>query len=654
MNTHADITQQNKTQSAANVAFQKQNSDESTCQFVDNRLEAVAQRKLQKMANNNSQARQTAHLQGMANNHSAQLQAQAYAQGLDILGPGQEKHLPHKAWHMVQQKQGRVKPTGASAAHDADQGGAINDNLALEREADLMGEKAVSQKSPNRLPVLRGKSVTNKGGLNPLSVRTPDDVLQGKFAKKQGKYYTVDELKGSATITNIPDKIFVQYIYDLASDENEYEAPNGKYFNLDRIVKFAKEKFSNDFHFGKTGYDLAGYAEFLNKTEEHNMNWSKFIDGQIEKARTRIDLLKNQVRMDPVHLEKFNYVATTARHKTSLPAYELDNSAKFADRMHGEKVNPKESVLRQPKVIQDLVHSVWAEVVWLEKKYLGRDTASMTPIPLIPVWGGTTSNGAGTFVSAAYQPNTTYQKGSTPEGISTPYEQIHTDRGVDWSGNTKFYIKGHLLNDHIGGPGQLYNLVPIGGHNTEEPATHSNWLHLFTVEAAAKSNIEKMQKARYRDPFIGQIVKVEYYVAALPPSSREGTQLLRFVGDNWPSWISSYKSEVTNGEPTILDLLTFLHTKSDNFNIILDAVRAVELETDLNYKNTAAGDISQKLLRNAYLWSLEDAVIPSGLKWHLVIRSRAGVDDAKLLTESNTGTVPSNKPSRLNIRYLGD
>jgi hypothetical protein len=42
----------------------------------------------------------------------AQLQAHAFAQGADIhLAPGQEHHLPHEAWHVVQQKQGRVKPT---------------------------------------------------------------------------------------------------------------------------------------------------------------------------------------------------------------------------------------------------------------------------------------------------------------------------------------------------------------------------------------------------------------------------------------------------------------------------------------------------------------------------------------------------------------
>jgi hypothetical protein len=43
----------------------------------------------------------------------ASLDARAYAQGSDIhLAAGQEQHLPHEAAHVVQQKQGRVKPAG--------------------------------------------------------------------------------------------------------------------------------------------------------------------------------------------------------------------------------------------------------------------------------------------------------------------------------------------------------------------------------------------------------------------------------------------------------------------------------------------------------------------------------------------------------------
>lgn len=69
----------------------------------------------------------------------AQLNALAYAQGNDIhLGPGQEHHLPHEAWHVVQQRQGRVQPTMQMA------GLSVNDSGALESEADVMGRKAAS------------------------------------------------------------------------------------------------------------------------------------------------------------------------------------------------------------------------------------------------------------------------------------------------------------------------------------------------------------------------------------------------------------------------------------------------------------------------------------------------------------------------------
>lgn len=67
----------------------------------------------------------------------ARLDSYAYTQGSDIyIGPGQESHVAHEAWHVVQQKQGRVKPT--LYAH----GAAINDSPALEREATLMGDRA--------------------------------------------------------------------------------------------------------------------------------------------------------------------------------------------------------------------------------------------------------------------------------------------------------------------------------------------------------------------------------------------------------------------------------------------------------------------------------------------------------------------------------
>jgi Domain of unknown function (DUF4157) len=69
----------------------------------------------------------------------ARINALAYAQGSEIhLGPGHERHLPHEAWHIVQQRQGRVRTNLQM------KGVAVNDDPGLEREADLMGERALS------------------------------------------------------------------------------------------------------------------------------------------------------------------------------------------------------------------------------------------------------------------------------------------------------------------------------------------------------------------------------------------------------------------------------------------------------------------------------------------------------------------------------
>lgn len=70
---------------------------------------------------------------------SATVQALAYTQGTDIhVAPGQERHLPHEAWHVAQQMSGRVEPTTEVG------GMPVNDNEDLEREADVMGARADS------------------------------------------------------------------------------------------------------------------------------------------------------------------------------------------------------------------------------------------------------------------------------------------------------------------------------------------------------------------------------------------------------------------------------------------------------------------------------------------------------------------------------
>lgn len=195
MNTHADNGRGQQSKAVANDAPEKHPGDELFSPISDNRPDSGIQRKLLSQIADSSQVKQLKAFQEMVSNglpglkngteqgmpessgnepiqrktndgglplqlkagieslsgysmdditvhynssEPAQLNALAFAQGTDIhLAGGQEKHLPHEAWHVVQQKQGRVKPTFQLKGKTN-----INDDASLEQEADVMGAKA--------------------------------------------------------------------------------------------------------------------------------------------------------------------------------------------------------------------------------------------------------------------------------------------------------------------------------------------------------------------------------------------------------------------------------------------------------------------------------------------------------------------------------
>lgn len=262
MNTRVDKASRNKSQAGGTSSSKLASSGKSTFQFADNRPEAITQRKLQD-ANSasphvqqlktyqtiadqfisqtaqrkNSSQQDTLqskfgpiqkkenntglpdHLKSGVENLSgysmddvkvhynsakpAQLQAHAFAQGTDIhLTAGQEKHLPHEAWHVVQQKQGRVKPTmqlkGAVN---------VNDDTILEKEADVMGASAIQLAS-----IIQAKTFESQEAVYPLQMKAEnnsgtiayDNVAQLKLDRKDAvalRIYTKDKYDGNPHLT---------------------------------------------------------------------------------------------------------------------------------------------------------------------------------------------------------------------------------------------------------------------------------------------------------------------------------------------------------------------------------------------------------------------------------------------------------------------
>ena len=137
----------------------------------------------------------------------ATVQALAYTQGTDIhVAPGQEKCLPHEAWHVAQQMAGRVSPTTNV------NGMPVNDNAALEREADVMGEKALMQRKNNNVPILR-KMLSNSvrqnkktylKNIRDLVNKFKSRTYKIKYRRKEGCFDVVYDPNSSLLVVHLP------------------------------------------------------------------------------------------------------------------------------------------------------------------------------------------------------------------------------------------------------------------------------------------------------------------------------------------------------------------------------------------------------------------------------------------------------------------
>ncbi len=177
----------------------------------------------------------------------AQLQAHAYAQGNQIhLAPSQERHLPHEAWHVVQQKQGRVNATRQLKGKVN-----INDDQSLEKEADSMGQllssgkNEVHQRKPKQLlsSTVNGNCIQRKG--------VKEQLLKAHVKFENFKEETED-------IENQVDKVS-RAIY------NNYKIPTYQK-QVQRTGLFGRPIF----HFGQPVYDTQTHQDFDQAIDNKN------------------------------------------------------------------------------------------------------------------------------------------------------------------------------------------------------------------------------------------------------------------------------------------------------------------------------------------------------------------------------------------------
>ena len=198
----------------------------------------------------------------------ATVQALAYTQGTDIhVAPGQEKHLPHEAWHVAQQMAGRVSPTTNI------NGMPVNDNISLEHEADIMGEKAKQNTEKN----------SEFGPHAQLKANTIQRVL---YAEAEDKTTTEINILGTlykATIDPNIKSIYFNDEYDHNEKANfikylKYFFRNKQYHNInikdcnnlnDILKKFGKISRMKKRLVGEAGLDADLYSAGIKEISEY-------------------------------------------------------------------------------------------------------------------------------------------------------------------------------------------------------------------------------------------------------------------------------------------------------------------------------------------------------------------------------------------------
>lgn len=187
----------------------------------------------------------------------ARIAAHAFARGTDIhLAPGQERHLPHEAWHVVQQAQGRVRPTVDMA------GTAVNDDVGLEREADRMGDASLTRgRSPAAHAVAPGQVAAPAGDTVQGEFTIGAGALKGTYKTKAGRdtNWLVDEVKRA-----IEDELGSGWIGDLRGWAAKGEGPYS-WNSTTEFLDYMLENYAKVQKDGKTRPNFSSIAYKLAK-----------------------------------------------------------------------------------------------------------------------------------------------------------------------------------------------------------------------------------------------------------------------------------------------------------------------------------------------------------------------------------------------------
>ena len=376
-------------------------------------------------------------------------------------------------------------------------------------------------------------------------------------------------------------------------------------------------------------YTESGYPKIKGTTEKHDENWVYYVTKQYSI------ILDELVKTKKVNYETVPYQITSSYYEALNKAKQLDKlTASDDDTMKTTDSNLYQTSIKEPQEIAKIINW-WREFA---KHNESTKTGSSNP----PTWGPIVDGGMGSWVKAEFSKNTTYAAGSGASGTKTylPWNDKYlTHRGKSLEKSKTIYVRGHLLNDHLGGHSAPYNLVPLTGEATAGGTENANKVHEGAIESLAKKAVEEMYKKRDAEvpssPSLEDIEKVTYSVKAVwEKRERESTKKVKVCLDNFNTILETLNKRPRSktgkeSSYTVWVLEQFTKQKYPKVwsNNLKDGINAVVPE---KFKKSVKAETAKKVMQENYkLCKYEDKHVPKRLECELKIERTKGEDPPK-------------------------
>ena len=351
-------------------------------------------------------------------------------------------------------------------------------------------------------------------------------------------------------------------------------------------------------------------------TSGPNRDFKRYVDRTEEQAIQQIQASGHGAK---VALEQeVRQAADKARYWADKADYTQLGTTGLNERPHTAtwQTGTPPTTIKAPDYIQHYLRKIWEKVQTAQG-------GGVVPKATLPQWGGQAHDGQGTWSEVWFSPDRSWPRGSSPGGDlggGAAWERTAFHAGIPGGtplGKSTLYIRGHLLNDHLGGPGLPYNLVALAGHAGPDTA-NANARHHTEVEEALKNVVSTMLAWGGRSPSKEQPLAVVYRIEAVWGNhARSNTgivdtaaQMVDVISKNLAYWGLAPTATVQD----LWDRLVNGNGGADKkyWDYVHDAVNAVcdhRVRGEMTVTRLAA-----LMQRNAQLWRWEDANVPLRLQ----------------------------------------